>query len=43
MKISAQDSLDYDNRDYLVNVQKDCMRSSIPHKEMTIHRFFVVP
>jgi hypothetical protein len=43
MKTSAQDSLDYDNRDYLVNVQKDCMRSSIPNTEMTMHRFFVVP
>jgi hypothetical protein len=39
-KTSAQDRLDYDNRDYLVNVQKDCMRSSIPTKEMKIHRFF---
>jgi hypothetical protein len=40
MKTSAQHSLDYDNNNYLVNVQKDCMRSSIPNKEMTIHRFF---
>jgi hypothetical protein len=36
-------SLDYDKRDYLVHVQKGCMRSIILNKEMTIHRFFSVP
>ena len=41
MKTSAQDSLDYDNDNYLVNVQKVSIRSSIRNKEMTMHRFLL--
>jgi hypothetical protein len=41
MKTSAQDSLDHDNHNYLVNVQKVSIRSSIRNKEMTMHRFLL--